>query len=272
LPLIGNIFKSSMSRFLLVAVIPFLLSSAAANDEGSDLCPNAEVSDASALFQTSSKLGSGFSLSEVADFASDLPDAEIKSASNDSLSWNSVGTMLEAYWNVAVQPVLPDVLAWLLAACGFALTRQVLLPLLKSSAMSAAKVVDGELDVKAAKSVDEVVAPAEESYRCIQRPSKVNTDEARDMFGCTDLHIATHQQDIDEVCRLLEGGSDPNALDTFNETPLHMAARFGFDEAVDALLQCGAKTDLKNRDGKTPLEIARMRGEVEVCELLQAVA
>lgn len=265
-----------MCRLLLIAASYFSVSIAATSFEGADLCPNSEASDVAALFQTSSKFGSGSSLSEIADFSADSSEAEIKSVSSD-LDWSSVGSMLGAYWNVVVQPVLPDMLAWLLAFCGFALTRQVLLPLLKSSAMSSAKVADEGFDVKAAKPLDEpsaipCTAVEEESYRCVQRPAKVNTNEARDMFGCTDLHIATHQQDIDEVCRLLEGGSDPNALDNFNETPLHMAARFGFDEAVDALLQCGAKPNLKNRDGKTPLEIAHMRGEVEVCELLRAVA
>ena len=74
---------------------------------------------------------------------------------------------------------------------------------------------------------------------------KVNSADAN---GCTALHVATANNDVDAVCRLVEWGADVNLLDKMRRTPLHFAAIGGHTEVCMLLLELAA--DLNARDAK----------------------
>jgi ankyrin repeat protein len=74
---------------------------------------------------------------------------------------------------------------------------------------------------------------------------------------------------LDIIRLLATHGADLNAVDRAGNTALHCAAEFGDLEVVELLLRLGARHDLKNGKNKTPYDIAWLKGQKEVCRLLQ---
>lgn len=70
----------------------------------------------------------------------------------------------------------------------------------------------------------------------------------------TPLHFAASAGNLAMVCVLLEGGSDPNSRSDGEWTVLHWAAEDNHFSVVKKLLQCGANPRLTNNHGKTPLD------------------
>jgi ankyrin repeat protein len=70
------------------------------------------------------------------------------------------------------------------------------------------------------------------------------------------LHRASQSGRIDEVRRLVEQGSDVNAIDSFGTTPLHEAAKREHFEIMTILLKHGANVDAFDDLGMTPLHYA----------------
>ncbi|CEM01491.1 unnamed protein product [Vitrella brassicaformis CCMP3155] len=80
---------------------------------------------------------------------------------------------------------------------------------------------------------------------------KVN---AQDGEGKTALHVATSNNDLDAICRLMEWGAEVNVRDKRKRTPLHFAAIAGHPEAALLLLELGA--DLNAKDEKECTAVA----------------
>lgn len=77
---------------------------------------------------------------------------------------------------------------------------------------------------------------------------------------------------LEIIQMLATHGADLNAADRAGNTALHCAAEFGDREVVELLLKLGARRDLKNGKDKTPYDIAWLKGQREVCRLLQTTA
>ncbi|XP_062523849.1 probable serine/threonine-protein kinase DDB_G0281745 [Corticium candelabrum] len=78
---------------------------------------------------------------------------------------------------------------------------------------------------------------------------------------------------VDEVERLLQSGSVPNACDDQGEPLLVKACRNGFKDVVDVLLKRGAVVNKANRNGETALMTSAISGSYEIIiMLLQAGA
>merc|ERR1712216_359654 len=74
---------------------------------------------------------------------------------------------------------------------------------------------------------------------------KVNSADAE---GRTGLHVATANNDVDGICRLIEWGADINLKDKKGRTPLHAASIGGHYNVAMLLLELGA--DLNAKDDK----------------------
>eukprot|EP00903_Cladosiphon_okamuranus_P009132 g8725.t1 len=78
--------------------------------------------------------------------------------------------------------------------------------------------------------------------------------EARDRFGNTPLHCASHTLTQEAVLCLLKHGATVNALDKYLQTPLMIAAANGGTrgaaETVDALLRAAADETIANHEGR----------------------
>ena len=82
-----------------------------------------------------------------------------------------------------------------------------------------------------------------------------------DSEGRTALHVATANNDIDAICRLVEWGADVNLVDKKKRTPLHFAAIGGHMDVCMLLLELAA--DLNAKDEKEYTAVAH--AEVKVC-------
>ena len=93
--------------------------------------------------------------------------------------------------------------------------------------------------------------------------------DVRDALGCTALHAAMYQTNLEVVKCLLDNGFDPNARDTKNGfTPLHNAVASNNVAAARLLIQYRADKNIKSLEGQTPLDKARKEEKREMVMLL----
>ena len=74
------------------------------------------------------------------------------------------------------------------------------------------------------------------------------------------LYMAAHRGRLNMVNKLLEAGSDVNAVTPHGRTALLVAASRGHGDVMDALLEHGADSDVVDVDGETPSSIAIKHG------------
>lgn len=90
----------------------------------------------------------------------------------------------------------------------------------------------------------------------------------RDADGNTALHVAVAVGNVEIAVRLLEGGSEVNAVDFNGATPLRHAARTGL-KMVEVLLDWKADTAAKDKDKKSVSDWALQSGQVDVARRIR---
>lgn len=85
------------------------------------------------------------------------------------------------------------------------------------------------------------------------------------------LQKAVTEDDVGEVKRLLEEGTDPDRFGWIEHPPLHIAVRKSLSTALTLLLQAGADPNLENDSGETPLHVAVRAGDASVVRALLEV-
>ncbi|MYR07756.1 ankyrin repeat domain-containing protein [Gordonia sp. SID5947] len=75
-----------------------------------------------------------------------------------------------------------------------------------------------------------------------------------------ELHYAALENDIAQLAKLLEAGTDPNVRDKADWAPLHFAAQDNSFDTAQALVQAGADVNARNDHGNVPLWVAIMKG------------
>ena len=83
----------------------------------------------------------------------------------------------------------------------------------------------------------------------------INVNQANDK-GRTALWLASHEQQIRIMEKLLDAGADVNKADNVGKTPLFVASEQGHQGAVKMLLDAGADVNKADKNGKTPLSVA----------------
>ena len=83
----------------------------------------------------------------------------------------------------------------------------------------------------------------------------INVNQANDK-GRTALWLASHEQQIRIMEKLLDAGADVNKADKNGKTPLFVASEQGHQGAVKMLLDAGADVNKADKNGKTPLSVA----------------
>lgn len=77
-------------------------------------------------------------------------------------------------------------------------------------------------------------------------------------LGQTPLHMASSQNNMEEIIILLQFQPDINAQDVYGNTPLHVAANYADDMGlVVELLEMGGNVNITNNDGLTAKQVAR---------------
>eukprot|EP00794_Sanderia_malayensis_P018923 gene18923-20827_t len=74
------------------------------------------------------------------------------------------------------------------------------------------------------------------------------------------LFIASHRGKTDLVGRLIDEGSDTNAVTKLGRTALHAAAASDSSKCIDLLLEKGASTEIMDNSGKTASSVANDYG------------
>lgn len=237
-------------------------------------------------------------------------DAEVKPAESpveglalllQDLRW-VYGILLSAAARLApfLQMIHSDILTWAIAFVSFSLTRSMLVPILTSNGQKVAEPdcdedeededdeeeyaeeeagseKDQELprkqDLALIKEKIEKQKADEEWEELEKRKKMMNTvqKDARDVFGCTALHLAAHNCFTEDVQQLLDMGFNPNIRDKSKETPLHMAARAGCMETARTLLAGKADPFICNAFGTTPVAIA-MHSNKALAEFLRGAS
>jgi len=90
------------------------------------------------------------------------------------------------------------------------------------------------------------------------------------MMKASSLEQAVKYNNVKEVRRYLNEGSDVNKKDEQGQTPLHHAAHDGKKEVAVVLLERGAKVNAKDDEGRTPLHLASKNGHAPLVDLLLA--
>lgn len=101
----------------------------------------------------------------------------------------------------------------------------------------------------------------------IGRRADVNA-RSRNALANTPLHAALAGGHLNTARRLLEHGTDANAVEAGGFTPLHQAADLGDAEMVGLLLAHGARTDVRTDEQLTPQDLARAKGHTALSEQL----
>jgi ankyrin repeat protein len=83
----------------------------------------------------------------------------------------------------------------------------------------------------------------------------INVNQAN-ASGRTALWLASRDQQIRIMEKLLTAGVDVNKADNDGKTPLFIATERGHEAAVKMLLDAGADVNKADKDGKTPLSVA----------------
>ena len=97
--------------------------------------------------------------------------------------------------------------------------------------------------------------------------------DARDLYGGSALHTASHLDNQAVVEVLLDHKADVNAYDNEGWTPLHLAAEAGHSSMVKYLISRHANVNAQSKYGRTPLHWACTAGHLAVVnELLSAKA
>jgi ankyrin repeat protein len=71
------------------------------------------------------------------------------------------------------------------------------------------------------------------------------------------LYVATSQNDINEVRKLLSQDVNVDAFSGFGFTSLHTAINYGYEKIAELLIEAGANTSLQDSIGNYPLTLAR---------------
>ncbi len=94
--------------------------------------------------------------------------------------------------------------------------------------------------------------------------------EGKDQWGNTPLGQAVYWGTSDVVEHLLEQGANLTDRDMIRgESHLHTAVRLGKLETAASLIRHGIALQAKDRENRTALEVARMRGNLEMVEMLE---
>lgn len=91
---------------------------------------------------------------------------------------------------------------------------------------------------------------------------------AKDVCGCTALHVAAYVGSAAMAQDLIGRGADVNAREAWEETPLHVAARQGAVSICKLLIRNGAELNPKDGSDHTPLLSAGHAGQQSACEFL----
>jgi len=92
-----------------------------------------------------------------------------------------------------------------------------------------------------------------------------NGDDEAWSWGCSALHVAAADANLEEMRRVLPhtSAADVNAVDAWDETPLHMAVRRGSIAACDLLLEAKADVNARNANDETPLAVINAKANSE---------
>ena len=82
------------------------------------------------------------------------------------------------------------------------------------------------------------------------------------------IHNAAGDGDIDGVQRLLDCGTDVNAVCDIGGTPLHWSSFFGHKNMVEMLIRNEAEVNAVDKWNNTPLYLAAFKGHIEIVQLL----
>eukprot|EP01112_Ceratiomyxa_fruticulosa_P002612 TRINITY_DN1275_c0_g1_i2.p1 TRINITY_DN1275_c0_g1~~TRINITY_DN1275_c0_g1_i2.p1 ORF type:complete len:292 (+),score=59.45 TRINITY_DN1275_c0_g1_i2:285-1160(+) len=81
--------------------------------------------------------------------------------------------------------------------------------------------------------------------------------ELTDASGCTALHWAAYNNQLEVVRALLKAGASPNCQDVNKDTPLHLATKHNFISICMELIKNGANVNAENTTRITPLHLTR---------------
>ena len=92
--------------------------------------------------------------------------------------------------------------------------------------------------------------------------------EAKAKCGWTALHFAAREGHVDAVKVLIEAGCNLEAVDRVRSTPLHRAAALGHPRVLAALLDAGAPLEARDSSGQTALHVAAACGRLKAVDFL----
>ena len=98
--------------------------------------------------------------------------------------------------------------------------------------------------------------------------SKRAAVDSVDKEGCTPLHCACKNGDLNMIEILLKGGTNIDQKDSSGKTPLHHACEKGHLIAVELLLENKASVDLADENGASPLHFACGLGHDAIVKIL----
>lgn len=91
-------------------------------------------------------------------------------------------------------------------------------------------------------------------------------------FGSQVIHLASFDNQREDIATLVRAGADINAIGDLGLRPLHYAVLGGAIDAVRFLLEIGADAATENEFGETPAQMAHIVGEPELEGLLPQIA
>jgi uncharacterized protein len=101
-------------------------------------------------------------------------------------------------------------------------------------------------------------------------PSHASTTDinAQAADGSTALLLASHNNDVAEVKRLIQAGAKVSLANHYGATPMSEAALQGETEVISVLLKAGADANSPNAEGQTALMLVARTGNVQAAKLL----